>query len=211
MLIEIDKPGEIEMYSLDDKYEWPKRWNKFARAFGAYTNKQTLIIQTPKSRSDYYDEFDDEFDGSFVETSEYIHSLKATREVKRISKSEIKSASDEIDNTADQLGISIGKLINIREEYLISFFTEALQKGNDLAVRDIERAYEKHISKNFPKKFKSTFRGYRNGPFVTKIQSKSNTSIAKPSDIALLNKLWTADHYLQLYPEALRHWKEFLK
>lgn len=208
LLVEVDNPGEVEMYFIDAKFEWPKRWLKFTQAFKAFSDKRKSIKQLTKSK---VDEFDDEYDGTFIEPSEYIDSLLASKEIKKITKTEIKVASDEINNTAFQLGISRDKLIDLREQSLISLFTNALQKGDKLVVHDIENAYKKYISKNLPPKFKATFRDFRYGPFVTQSLLQNNTAKAEPSDKVVINNIWMAAIHLSLYPEALKIWNNIIK
>ena len=203
LLIEIDNAGELEMYSIDTEFEWPKRWQKFTQAHRAFTGKQKFI-----SKSNNYDEIEDEHDGTFVESSDYLNSLVANRELKKLTNSEIKATSDEIKNTAYQLGVTREELIATIEKSLISLFTYIQKKGDELVVNDIEYAYKKYIAKKFPSKLKATLRDYRYGPFVTNKFSEKNIAKHKSNDSILVNKNWRAQNHLSIYPKALKKWLE---
>lgn len=87
-LIEIDSAGELEQYSIEPNFDWPKRWLKFHTAHSAYTAKQnnerTEIIT---------DDEDDYFNDNFQSTeSDYRANLVLVRSIQLAAKQNIRKA-----------------------------------------------------------------------------------------------------------------------
>ena len=73
LIIEVDEAGDIEQYSLDSEFEWPKRWNKFVKSRIAFNEKiklKTIVVS------------DDEDENEFIEPkkSEFLENIFSLRE-----------------------------------------------------------------------------------------------------------------------------------
>lgn len=76
LIYEHDVAGDIEQYSLDPKFEWPKRWNKFVKSRITFNDK---IKSTNKITVDRDDNDEDDFIES--NKSEFIENFLNLREI----------------------------------------------------------------------------------------------------------------------------------
>ena len=54
LMIEVDEAGDIEQYSVDLDFEWPKRWNKFVKSRAAF-NEKSMLQQNKVNEDDSED------------------------------------------------------------------------------------------------------------------------------------------------------------
>lgn len=208
LLIEIDNAGELEMYSIDTEFEWPKRWQKFTQSFNAFKNKIVFF----KVEDDDLNDIDEDFKDEVADRSSFMDSLEANFEASKVKtyvRDEAKSKLvSEVHTTARELGLTPKELIELREQSLISAFNYIQEKEYKLIVTDIEFLYGNFISKNNSRKLKATFRDYRHGPFITKKFLLNKIAAHKSNDSVVINKDWLAINQLSIYPKALKKWLE---
>jgi hypothetical protein len=81
LLIENDVAGDIEHYSLESKYEWPKRWNKFSKSRTAFTEKIKFKKLVIAKDEDEIENQEYEFDEPKPTSSAFIAEIQARRAI----------------------------------------------------------------------------------------------------------------------------------
>lgn len=204
LLVEIDNPGEVEMYSIDFDFEWPKRWQKFTQAFKAFKDKEKIL--KPITKSSDGDE-DDDWDDEFKDSSSYLDNLKINKSLKKLSV-QSGSLTSELKSTAIKLGITANELINKRDQILISVLRVIESKEPNLLLKDIKLINAELNNGYMPVKLLGVFADFNNGPFVRIKSLRGIRSRHSSSDHVILSKNWPYSRYLTLYPQALNQWKK---
>ncbi len=194
LLVEIDNPGEVEMYSIDFDFEWPKRWQKFSKSFSAFSEKRKLRTKPPKIN---IDDKDSDLDDDFVENSDYVFNIKAIKSTKLKPDLGFQEMGKELNETSIKLKISKEDLISLRDEVLFNVLELVQSKQSNLTQDNVNSLISELYNHHLPKKLLDSFKDRKKGPFVL-----SNTA-----DYLELSESWVATHYLNFYPKALKLWK----
>lgn len=81
LIIEVDEAGDIEQYSLDSEFEWPKRWNKFIKSRIAFNDEVILknIVVNDEDDSDFIEPKKSEFIENFLNLREIAKSQRISK------------------------------------------------------------------------------------------------------------------------------------
>ncbi len=86
LIIEFDEAGDIEHYSIDSEFEWPKRWNKFTKSRIAFSDKvksKNLIVSNEEDKDDDEVEYIKPEKSPFLEN---VFRLREKAKAERMSK-----------------------------------------------------------------------------------------------------------------------------
>lgn len=201
LLIEIDNPGELEMYSIDQGFEWPNRWRRFTQAHQSFKNKTIYIANIDDS------DFDDDINLTSSAESEFSFALAATQEAisvtKRVSRKnnspKFSTINKELSTALIRYGLSRSELVKIREDALISAFNYYFDKKISFMKSDIHFIRDKFLDKHLSSLIKYELSNLKTGMFSKNAQG-----------FIVLNPDWDGETLLYLYPKALQKWKVLL-
>lgn len=179
LIIEHDEAGDIEHYSLDPEFEWPRRWSKFSQSHALY-NKRL------KNRMSVAEDVPDDGDNEWAEEEKFD-----SFEQEYISKIE-----RELDSTAKRLGITSQNLLNIGDFALAELFGNLRQNLGHLTMRQLSSLIANLPAQHLPADVLKAMNS-QTGAFRRNVQ----TGRARPSSS------WEASVHLATYPRALRAWK----
>lgn len=209
LLVEIDNPGEIEMYSLDAEFVWPKRWYKFSNARIEFQNK----IQNLKSQHAVNDDDSSDYENEFQSSSDFISNLEAIKTLKKVDPKikdlGYRDLSNELYSKSKAFGISHFELKEIRDKDLLACFDVIESKLFDLRLSDVQESIGKINNKYTSKNLFAAFNDLLYGPFMR----NNSLSKTKPryDNRVVLSKDWLAKEHLNLYPLAKQKWLDLLK
>lgn len=191
-IIEHDVAGDIEQYSLDIDFDWPTRWQKFAKSKNAFKEK------TQNKQAHKLDDLKIRHGDEFKEPSDYLLSLQHRKSIIPQNDPGLDALKDELNQTANILGISVKQLQEVRENALVEAFSIIKINLSTLKLHDVESIVAELVKHNMPPKLMQQFRLYKDGSFRL-LKKKGQI---RPSGI------WVASHYLALYPKALQSWRK---
>lgn len=208
LLIEIDNPGEIEMYSLDSEFMWPKRWQKLTKARAAYELKKTKASSLTKSKIQEQDEIEDEFE----EPSAFFESLEASKAIAnhKAKNPDRTVIENEVIETARRNGLSKHELIDVREKNLLAAFEIIESNLTDLNQRVVDESNRNVINKYMPKRLKQAFNNFEYGPYIRSQLKYPDKLTLKSSYKIHLSRKWLAGQDLFFYPKALQKWRDLI-
>lgn len=167
LLVEIDNPGEVEMYSIDFYFEWPKRWRKFSKSFDVFSEVRKLSTKPMKIN---IDDIDSDLDDDFVENSDYVFNIKAIKSTKPKPDLGFQEMRKELNETSIKLKISKEDLISLRDEVLFNVLELVQSKQSNLTQDDVNSLISELYNHHLPKKLLDSFKDRRRGHLSYRIR-----------------------------------------
>lgn len=221
LLIEIDDPGDLEKYSIDVDFEWPKRWNKFTKAHQLFSNKSSSVVKNQLVSQD--EEFEDEFserpmlsDYLAVE-KEAILAIKSSKAkgggALKISDAvlemvdgsfrpgspKLSTMVKELKSSAAKQGINSTQLIELRENALNSVFKYYESKNYKIGKHDLKFMRQEYLEKHSSNLIINSVLNRGSGMFM---KSSGGSTVLNPN--------WDGEANLYLYPKAFELWTSLL-
>lgn len=189
LLIEQDNPGELELYSIDTEFEWPKRWYKFVKARKAFQALNANQVKPKVSKESF---------NNNSPSSDYTENIQAIKSLKMAVDLDFIQQKSELIETAATLGISKEALIEKREELLAAVFELIKDKDQNLETGDMQSLRDELLNHPMPDSLLAEFVNFKTGMCI---KQGGQTQKVKPY------KQWVAYFHLDLYPMALKAWK----
>lgn len=179
LLIEHDIPGEIETYSIDSKFDWPKRWEKFKQAKALFTLRIEALLhvkaRSAKDEDNDSDEPDSDLDAALI-----------AKIIQRDMRAEANLLKDE---TPPEVSPEESARLAEHDRFLAALFEVLAEMPKPLKISYREIAFELKAA-GIPH------------PILSSIQGA-----LKQVKLGLdLNKFWAAEYILRAYPRALASW-----
>ena len=200
LIIETDNAGELEKYSIDPKFEWPKRWQKFHVSHITFLEK----VSNDKPTVISSDETNEDFEEDFIEVeSEYRSNLIAIKSIqktsKNVNKDKLQKLKDELNESAIKLNITKQHLTSIRDNAMCEVFEIIKLRRQNLTIKDVENLIAELRKKHLPEILLESLINKSHGAFTY-----------KSNGLARLSKSWPYFKHLTLYPESLKIWSSLL-
>lgn len=188
LLIELDEAGDIEQFTLESNFEWPRRWQKFSKAHNLFNKK--VSIQSNIRKIIKSEEQNEEHDFHLID-NDLVNAREEFAKDPFYLKIIIK---EELEKEALRLQISLEELVDRHDELLSTAFKIIKQKGT-VTFSEISELIEILKSQNVPRKIIKEFSNLKNGAFRT----NSNKGYVK-------SKAWQDTAYLHFYNKSLKIW-----
>lgn len=198
LLMEHDIPGEIESYSVDPDFEWPRRWKKFIQAMN-------LFHRTKKTQPPTNDEGVDEPEPDEEKFSHYALGPSESHIEQEIAKQTKRDLEKEAKWKARKLGLPLDQMLSDHDRVLAALFDVLAARPKPIKISREEISHEmKNVGI-----VDSLCDAFRGGYSRSKVQG-SGALLTVHGGLEF-NKQWRASVFLGLYPKALESWRKAVR
>lgn len=188
LLIEVDEAGDIEHYSLESSFEWPRRWRKFSKAYNLFNKK--FSVQSSIKKATKSDEQEEDSELYSIDNEQETARDSFSKDpfyLKVIIKEELEKEALRKKKSPNDLAA--------RHDEVLSKALHIIKKKGSITIDELNDLIEILKSENVPRIIIKELSNKKNGAFRINSNNKYIKSIT-----------WQAPAYLHFYKESLKIW-----